>query len=173
MSKPWAGRFTRATDRKVERFTASIGFDRRLWPQDIRGSVAHARMLGRQGILSPEETEAILAGLEEVRQELAAGTFPFRVEYEDIHMNIERRLIEKIGPVGGKLHTARSRNDQVVTDLHLFVKDEITAIRSLIFNLQGIILDRAAQEMETIMPGYTHLQRAQPILLAHHLLAYF
>lgn len=173
MSKPWAGRFTKAVDRKVERFTASIGFDRRLWPQDVRGSMAHARMLGRQGILAPAETEAILAGLEEVRQELAAGTFPFRVEYEDIHMNIERRLIEKIGPVGGKLHTARSRNDQVVTDLHLFVKDEITAIRALIFDLQGIILDRAAEELETVMPGYTHLQRAQPILLAHHLLAYF
>ncbi|BDG61305.1 argininosuccinate lyase [Caldinitratiruptor microaerophilus] len=173
MKKLWGGRFTKAADKLAEGFTASIGFDRRLWHQDIRGSIAHARMLGRQGILRAEEVEAIVRALEEIAREIEDGTFPFRQEYEDIHLNIEKRLIEKIGPVGGKLHTARSRNDQVVTDVHLYVKEEVAAIRGLIRDLQAVILDRASGETGTIMPGYTHLQRAQPVLLAHHLLAYF
>ncbi len=173
MTKLWGGRFTKGTDKLVEGFTSSLSFDKRLYRHDIRGSIAHARMLGRQGIIPAPEAEQIIAGLQEILAEIEAGQFPFRQEYEDIHLNIEKRLIEKIGPVGGKLHTARSRNDQVVTDVHLFIKDEIAMIRRLIRDLQGVIVDRVCQEAGTIMPGYTHLQRAQPILLGHHLLAYF
>ncbi len=173
MSKLWGGRFSKAADKTVEGFTSSLAFDRRLYRQDIRGSVAHARMLGKQGIISPEDAAAIEAGLLEILAEIEAGQFPFRQEYEDIHLNIEKRLTEKIGPAGGRLHTARSRNDQVVTDVHLWVKDEIQAVQALISDLQGALVDRAEEHIDVIMPGYTHLQRAQPILLSHHLMAYF
>ncbi|MDF2627389.1 MAG: argininosuccinate lyase [Symbiobacteriaceae bacterium] len=173
MTKLWGGRFTKAADKTVEGFTSSLAFDRRLYKQDIRGSVAHARMLGRQKIISADDAAAIEQGLTEILAEIEAGDFPFRREYEDIHLNIEKRLIEKIGPAGGRLHTARSRNDQVATDVHLWVKDETAAVQALVSDLQGALVDRAAEHKDVIMPGYTHLQRAQPILLAHHLLAYF
>ena len=173
MTKLWGGRFTKETDQAVEGFTSSLAFDRRLWRQDLRGSIAHARMLGRQGIVPVAEAEQIVAGLQQIETEIIAGAFPFRQVFEDIHLNIEQRLTELIGPVGGKLHTARSRNDQVVTDVHLFVKDEIAAVSALLSELQAVIIDRARDHQDLIMPGYTHLQRAQPILLSHHLLAYF
>jgi len=173
MTKLWGGRFTKSADKTAEGFTSSLAFDRRLYRQDIRGSIAHARMLGRQGIIPTEDAALIEQGLREIEAEIEAGQFPFRQEFEDIHLNIEKRLIEKIGPAGGRLHTARSRNDQVVTDVHLWVKDEIAAVQRLISDLQGTLLDRAREQMGVIMPGYTHLQRAQPILLSHHLMAYF
>jgi argininosuccinate lyase len=173
VTKLWGGRFTKAADKTVEGFTASLSFDRRLYKQDIQGSIAHARMLGRQGIISAEDAGAIEQGLTEILAEIEAGEFPFRQEFEDIHLNIERRLTEKIGLAGGRLHTARSRNDQVVTDVHLWVKTEITAIQALVSDMQGVLVDRATEHRDVIMPGYTHLQRAQPILLSHHLLAYF
>ena len=173
MTKLWGGRFTKAADKTAEGFTSSLAFDRRLYKQDIRGSIAHARMLGKQGIIAVSEAETIEQGLLKVLAELEAGQFPFRQEYEDIHLNIEKRLIEMVGPVGGKLHTARSRNDQVVTDVHLWVKDEVAAVQALVRGLQGVLVDRAEEHIDVIMPGYTHLQRAQPILLSHHLMAYF
>lgn len=173
MGKLWGGRFTKDADKTVEGFTSSLSFDRRLYRQDIAGSIAHARMLGRQGIISPEDAARIEAGLREILTEIEAGQFPFRQEYEDIHLNIEKRLTEKIGAAGGRLHTARSRNDQVSTDVHLWVKEEITAVSRLITELQGVLVDRAREQQGVIMPGYTHLQRAQPILLSHHLMAYF
>lgn len=173
MTKLWGGRFTKAADKTVEGFTSSLSFDRRLYRQDIRGSIAHARMLGRQSIINKEDAAAIEQGLLEILAEIEAGQFPFRQEFEDIHLNIERRLTEKIGAAGGRLHTARSRNDQVVTDVHLWVKDEIHSVQALVSDLQGTLLDRAMEHSDVIMPGYTHLQRAQPILLSHHLMAYF
>jgi len=173
VTKLWGGRFTKAADKTAEGFTSSLAFDRRLYKQDIRGSIAHARMLGKQGIIAVSEAETIEQGLLKVLAELEAGQFPFRQEYEDIHLNIEKRLIEMVGPVGGKLHTARSRNDQVVTDVHLWVKDEVAAVQALVRGLQGVLVDRAEEHIDVIMPGYTHLQRAQPILLSHHLMAYF
>ncbi|WP_374711470.1 argininosuccinate lyase [Symbiobacterium terraclitae] len=173
MTKLWGGRFTKSADKTAEGFTSSLSFDRRLYRQDIRGSITHARMLAKQGIIPAEDADLIERGLREIEAEIEAGQFPFRQEYEDIHLNIEKRLIEKIGPAGGRLHTARSRNDQVVTDVHLWVKDEIDAVQRLISDLQGTLLDRAREQMGVIMPGYTHLQRAQPVLLSHHLMAYF
>lgn len=173
MTKLWGGRFTKSADKTAEGFTSSLSFDRRLYKQDIQGSIAHVRMLGRQGIIPAEDASQIELGLVEILAEIEAGQFPFRQEYEDIHLNIEKRLIEKIGPAGGRLHTARSRNDQVVTDVHLWVKAEIGAVQRLVSDLQGALLDRASEHLGVIMPGYTHLQRAQPILLSHHLMAYF
>ncbi|BAD39471.1 argininosuccinate lyase [Symbiobacterium thermophilum] len=173
MTKLWGGRFTKPADKTAEGFTSSLAFDRRLYKQDIRGSIAHVRMLGRQGIIPAADAARIEQGLREIEAEIEAGQFPFRQEYEDIHLNIEKRLIEKIGPAGGRLHTARSRNDQVVTDVHLWVKDEIAAVQRLVSDLQGTLLDRAREQMGAVMPGYTHLQRAQPVLLSHHLMAYF
>ncbi|GIW71131.1 MAG: argininosuccinate lyase [Planctomycetota bacterium] len=152
----------------------SIGFDRRLWREDLEGSRAHARMLAECGVLEPSELEAILRGLAEIEQELEAGTFPFREEYEDIHLNIERRLIERIGPVGGKLHTGRSRNDQVATDLRLWVRRRAAELDQRLLQLGTALLAqaRAALARGDVLPLYTHLQRAQPVLLAHHLLAH-
>ncbi len=172
-TKAWGGRFGTATDKQVEAFTASIHFDQRLAPYDIAGSIAHARMLGKCRILTRKETAAIVTGLEEIGDEIAKGDFKIDPALEDIHMHVERRLIDKIGPVGGKLHTARSRNDQVALDLRLFLRDAIGEIRSGIRDLQAALLTQAEAHVDTILPGYTHLQRAQPILLAHHLLAYF
>ena len=170
--KPWGGVFDHATDRRVEAFTQSISFDRRLYAHDVQASVAHAKMLAQIGILSPDEASQIAAGLEQIGQEIAAGQFPFRVELEDVHMNIERALVDRIGDVGRKLHTARSRNDQVSTDLRLWVRDEIDSISSALTTLQRAFVGRAQGDAGVILPGYTHLQRAQPVLAAHYWLAY-
>jgi argininosuccinate lyase len=171
-AKPWGGRFTEATDPTAERFTASLTFDRRLWPHDIAGSIAWAGALGRAGLLTEDERQAIVKGLEAVREELASGRFPFRQELEDIHMNIERRLIELAGAVGGKLHTGRSRNDQIALDERLYLRDAVARIGEGLRRTQATLVERAEQTVDAPMPGYTHLQRAQPIVLAHHLLAY-
>jgi argininosuccinate lyase len=171
-SKPWGGVFDGATDPRVEKFTESVSFDRRLYAQDIRGSVAHARMLSHVGVLTAEEASMIIVGLEEIGSEIAAGTFVFRQELEDVHMNIERSLIERIGDVGRKLHTGRSRNDQVSTDFRLWIRDAIDAIDGLLADVQRAFLGRCAQDEGVILPGYTHLQRAQPVLANHYWLAY-
>jgi argininosuccinate lyase len=170
--KPWGGRFRQGADPTAERFTASLAFDQRLWPQDIAGSIAWARALARAGLLSDTERDAIVKGLETVRGELEAGTFPFRPELEDIHMNIERRLQELVGEVGGKLHTGRSRNDQIALDERLYLREVVARTRGGLRRVQQALVDRAGETAEAPMPGYTHLQRAQPVLLAHHLLAY-
>ncbi len=170
--KPWGGRFRGETDKRVEAFTASIDFDKRLYPYDIEGSTAHAKMLAKQGIISAEEGELIIKNLQAIRQDLDQGNFSFRTEDEDIHMAIERALIDRIGDIGGKLHTARSRNDQVALDMRLFLRDEVVQIISLLKELQDTLLAVAKKEIHTIMPGYTHMQKAQPVLLAHYLLAY-
>ena len=170
--KLWGGRFSQPTDKFVEEFTASIQFDQRLYRYDIQGSVAHCRMLAKQGIILADEADAIIAGLGEILAEIERGEFEFSIAREDIHMNIEARLIEKIGPVGGKLHTARSRNDQVAVDVRLYLRDEADAIHTSLGTLQKALLDQAEKNLDVIMPGYTHLQTAQPILFAHHMLAY-
>jgi argininosuccinate lyase len=170
--KPWGGRFKKATHESVEKFSASIDFDKRLYREDIEGSIAHAKMLGKAGIISKQESQKIVKGLEEIREELERGKFPFREELEDIHLNIEKRLIEKIGDAGGKLHTARSRNDQIVLDEHLYLRREMEDILLLIKGLVAGFLNLAEKNIDVIMPAYTHLQRAQPVLLSHHLLAY-
>jgi argininosuccinate lyase len=171
--KPWSGRFEQRIDPEVERFTASLHFDKRLYPFDIQGSMAHAKMLGSVGLISEEESAKLIRGLDEIRAELEEGKFPFDESLEDIHMNIEARLIEKLGSVGGKLHTARSRNDQVALDTRLYLRHEIKGILSQLHSLQESFLAKAREHIRSIMPGYTHLQRAQPVLFAHHLMAYF
>jgi argininosuccinate lyase len=171
--KLWAGRFTQPTDAFVEEFTASIHFDQRLYRYDIQGSTAHARMLARQGIIQESEMTIIVKGLAEILEEIEDGAFTFSVAREDIHMNIEARLIEKVGPVGGKLHTARSRNDQVALDVRLYLRDELDAIQTALLQMQKALLDQAENHLDVIMPGFTHLQTAQPVLFAHHMLAYF
>jgi len=171
--KPWSGRFSQPTDAFVEAFTASIDFDKRLAQQDIAGSRAHARMLGRQGILSDDDVSAILSGLEAVAAEIEAGEFPYSVALEDIHMNIEARLTECIGDAGKRLHTGRSRNDQVATDLRLFVREELDAILGELARFRESLAATAEDEAATVMPGFTHLQAAQPVTLGHHLLAYY
>jgi argininosuccinate lyase len=172
LKKTWGGRFTAGADPAAERFTASLDFDRRLWPQDIAGSMAWARALARAGLIGDGERDTILDGLGRVREELEKGAFTFRPELEDIHTNLERRLIELVGPVGGKLHTGRSRNDQIALDERLYLRDVLTALRERLRGIQAVLLDRADEGLALPMPGYTHLQRAQPVLLAHHLLAY-
>jgi argininosuccinate lyase len=171
--KPWAGRFTQPTDKFVEEFTASIDFDKRMYRYDIQGSTAHARMLAKQGIISHDEAQTIMRGLESILADIEAGNFEFSIALEDIHMNIEARLIERIGTVGGKLHTARSRNDQVALDVRLYLRDEVKAVLGYIDALQESLLGQAEQNLNVIMPGYTHLQTAQPVLFAHHMLAYY
>jgi argininosuccinate lyase len=156
-----------------QRLNASLAFDRRLWPQDVAQSRAHARMLAAQGIIGQEDRDALLAGLDAVEQELREERFPFAPDDEDIHMAIERRLTELAGPVGGRLHTARSRNDQVVTDMAMYTRDRARAAQRAITAAMRVLLDRAEQHVDWPMPGYTHLQRAQPVYLGHHLLAYF
>jgi argininosuccinate lyase len=170
--KLWAGRFAAPTADSVEAFTASIGIDARLYRHDIAGSIAHAKMLGRQGIISVREARKIVRGLDAIRAEIELGVFEFSTADEDIHLNIERRLIEKIGTVGEKLHTARSRNDQVALDMRLFLRDEVEGIIERLRDLQRALAQAAKRNLDVIMPGYTHLQRAQPVLFAHHLLAY-
>ena len=171
--KPWAGRFTQPTDKFVEEFTASIDFDKRMYRYDIQGSIAHARMLARQGIIGAEDAEQIISGLESILTDIEGGNFEFKVSLEDIHMNIEARLIERIGAVGGKLHTARSRNDQVALDVRLYLRDELKEILGYLRRLQESLLQQAEQNLAVIMPGYTHLQTAQPVLFSHHMLAYY
>ncbi|VBB04884.1 fumarate lyases signature [Lucifera butyrica] len=173
MTKLWGGRFAKSTDGMVEEFTSSISFDSRMYRQDIAGSIAHAKMLARCGIIGGEEAGRIVEGLTGILHDIEAGRFSFEVSLEDIHMNIEKRLTERIGPVGGKLHTARSRNDQVALDTHMYLKQEIAVIAGLLTDLQQAVLDAAEKYPAVIMPGYTHLQRAQPILFSHHLMAYF
>ncbi|MBF0177872.1 MAG: argininosuccinate lyase [Magnetococcales bacterium] len=171
--KLWGGRFTQPTNAFVESFSASIRYDARLYQQDIRGSIAHCRMLARQEIITDTEAAQIVQGLEQVLEELERGGLPFRDALEDIHMHVESRLRELIGPVAGKLHTARSRNDQVATDLRLYLRDEVDAIRAGLRDLQRGLVTLAASHVEVVMPGFTHLQIAQPVSFAHHLLAYF
>src|SRR5262245_39252188 len=170
--KLWGGRFREPTHPSVERFSASIGFDRALARYDIRGSIAHARMLGAVGVIPAADAEAIVRGLEEIAGEIQAGRFPFDERLEDIHGNLEARLREKIGPVAGRLHTGRSRNDQVATDLWLYLRDASLAARRGIADLREVLLVRAREHLDTVLPGYTHLQRAQPVRLAHHWLAF-
>jgi argininosuccinate lyase len=171
--KPWGGRFTEATDAFVERFTASIGFDYRLYHHDINGSIAHATMLAKVGVLSDAERDQIITGLEAIRAEIVAGKFNWSVSLEDVHMNIEHVLTQRIGITGKKLHTGRSRNDQVATDIRLYLRDEIDAIAKELTRLQQGLLSVAEREADTIMPGFTHLQTAQPVTFGHHLLAWF
>ncbi|CFX06226.1 Argininosuccinate lyase [Syntrophomonas zehnderi OL-4] len=171
--KLWSGRFTKQTDKLTEDFNASIAFDSRMYVQDIRGSMAHAAMLAKQGIISREEGENIMAALQEIQSEIENGQLEFTVEAEDIHMNIETFLTARIGDTGKKLHTARSRNDQVALDIRLYLNDEIIKIRQLLLELEETLLKIAGEHLHTVMPGYTHMQKAQPITLAHHLLAYF
>ena len=171
--KLWGGRFGGATADGVEAFTASVAIDSRLYHYDIAGSIAHARMLGRQGIISAREARAIVRGLKAVEREIAAGHMRFSPADEDVHMNIERRLTEKIGAAGGKLHSGRSRNDQVALDMRLYLRDELTVIGARLRALKGALAGAAKRNLDVIMPGYTHLQRAQPVLFAHHCLAYW
>jgi argininosuccinate lyase len=171
--KPWGGRFSEATDAFVERFTASVTFDQRLYHHDINGSIAHATMLGKVGILSAQEVDAIVTGLEAIREDIVAGRFQWSVQLEDVHMNIESELTRRIGIAGKKLHTGRSRNDQVATDIRLYVRDEIDALVANLTRLQAALLDLAEREAETIMPGFTHLQTAQPITFGHHMMAWY
>ena len=168
----WSGRFQSPNDEIMQKLNASTDFDHRLIEQDIQGSKAHARMLGRQGIIKPDEAEVIVDGLETILNEVNDGRFEPRTELEDVHMNVEARLAELIGPIAGKLHTARSRNDQVVTDFRLWLRDAIDRLKMLIHQLQRSLLHQSEQNISTIMPGFTHLQCAQPITFAHHLLAY-
>ncbi len=170
--KPWGGVFDVATDRRVEEFTESVSFDRRLYAQDIQGSVAHAQMLARVGLLTPQECDQLTAALEEIGREIEAGRFAFRTELEDIHMHIERALVERLGDVGRKLHTGRSRNDQVATDLRLWVREAIDRTDAAVADLQRAFVGRCDADFEVILPGYTHLRRAQPVLAPHYWLAY-
>jgi len=171
--KLWAGRFAEPTDSFVEAFTASVEFDQRLAPYDIQGSIAHATMLARQGIISNEERDLITAGLERIQGRIEAGDFEWSVALEDVHMNIEAALTEDIGVAGKKLHTGRSRNDQVATDVRLWLRAELGEIRGAIRRLQSGMLDLAEREADTILPGFTHLQTAQPITFGHHMMAWF
>ncbi len=171
--KLWGGRFNEPTDAFVEDFTASVGFDRRLYRQDIAGSIAHATMLARQGVLSEGDAAQIVAGLEGIRDAIEAGGFDWSVGLEDVHMNVEARLTEQVGAVGKRLHTGRSRNDQVATDLRLWLRDEIDLVCATLLRLMEGLAGLAEREAETIMPGFTHLQVAQPVTFGHHVLAWF
>ncbi|AEH46880.1 argininosuccinate lyase [Parageobacillus thermoglucosidasius] len=173
MKKLWGGRFTKTAEEWVDEFAASIPFDQELVEEDIEGSLAHVTMLGKCGILPSGDVEKIKSGLLALLEKAKQGKLKFSVAYEDIHLNIEKMLIDEIGPVGGKLHTGRSRNDQVATDMHLYLRKRVTEIMEWIKELQKVLVEKAEEHVETIVPGYTHLQRAQPISFAHHLLAYF
>jgi argininosuccinate lyase len=173
VEKPWTGRFSEPTDAFVEAFGASIGFDQRMYKQDIQGSIAHAKMLARVGVLTEQERDAIIRGLTVIEAEIQAGDFPWSIALEDVHMNIEKRLTDMIGDAGKKLHTGRSRNDQVATDVRLYLRDEIDgAIAPELKRLQAALIELAEREADTIMPGFTHLQTAQPITFGHHMLAW-
>jgi argininosuccinate lyase len=172
-NQSWGGRFAESTDAFVQQFTASVGFDRRMYHQDIDGSIAHARMLAQTGVLSGPDRDAIIAGLEQIRGEIERGEMPWSHALEDVHMNIEARLSERIGDAGKRLHTGRSRNDQVATDIRLYLRSALDAIVAELERLQHGIVDLAEAEAATIMPGFTHLQAAQPVTFGHHLLAWF
>ncbi|RFU70760.1 argininosuccinate lyase [Peribacillus saganii] len=173
MSKLWSGRFTKSAEEWVDEFGASISFDKELVLEDIEGSLAHVAMLGKTGILPESDVKLIQGGLKTLETKAKAGELSFSVKMEDIHLNLESMLIEEIGPVGGKLHTGRSRNDQVATDMHLYLRRQTEDVLQLINGLQEAVLIKAEQHVETLIPGYTHLQRAQPVSFAHHLMAYF
>lgn len=173
MAKLWGGRFSKNTNELVDAFNASIDFDKRLYHEDIRGSIAHAGMLAKCGIIPAEDGEKIIAGLKDILADIEAGNFRFDVALEDIHMNVEARLTERIGSAGARLHTARSRNDQVALDMHMYMKREVAEIAELLLKFEEALLTVAKKHEKTLMPGYTHLQRAQPITFAHHMLAYF
>ncbi len=170
--KAWGGVFSEATDRRVEEFTESVSFDRRLYAHDVAASSAHARMLAKVGLIGREECLQIVEGLEAIRQEIEQGRFRFSVELENVHMHVERALIDRIGDVGRKLHTARSRNDQVATDVRLWNRDAIDHIDRLLLGLQRAFVGRCDRDFDVILPGYTHMQRAQPVLAPHYWLAY-
>ncbi len=170
--KAWGGRFMQKTNRLVETFTVSVAVDRRLYAYDIQGSIAHCRTLGKARVLTPAETKTIVKGLESVKKELERGRFRFTQQDEDIHMAIERRLTELIGPLGGKVHTGRSRNDQVALDIRLYLRDQLGQLTVYLENFQRVLVAKGKANCTVAMPGYTHLQRAQPVLFAHHLLAY-
>ena len=170
--KLWAGRFQKETDSLVNDFNSSIDFDARLYRQDIEGSIAHATMLGKQGIIEEHEAEKIIDGLKTILADIEAGTAELTEDSEDIHMNVERLLTERIGDTGKRLHTARSRNDQVAVDFRLFVKEEIPEVVNAILDLQAVLVKKAKANVDTVMPGYTHLQRAQPTTFGHVLMAY-
>ena len=172
-SKVWGSRFQKGMDEVVEKFNASIRFDARLYAQDIEGSMAHCRMLAKQGIISEEESSQIISALAEIKRGMARGEIPLDEVHEDIHTLVEKALVEKIGPIGEKLHTGRSRNDQVSLDVRMYVREAVHRVDGLIKELQLVLVWLAEKNMDLILPGYTHLQRAQPVLLAHHLLAYF
>ncbi|MDY6822017.1 MAG: argininosuccinate lyase, partial [Deferribacterota bacterium] len=171
--KPWGGRFTKTLDKDMEEFTSSIKVDKNLAFYDIKGSRAHIEMLNKQNIITKEEHNILLEGLDIIQRELDESRFELKAENEDIHMSIEKRLIELIGPVGGKIHTARSRNDQVLVDLKMYIRDELLVIKGLLLGLLKTLLNRAERDIDIIMPGYTHMQVAQPILFSHYLMAYF
>jgi len=171
--KAWSGRFREATNKLVEEMNASISFDKRLYKFDILGSIAHAMVLAKAGILTEKESKRIIAGLKAVEKEIDAGKIEFGASMEDIHMAVESRLTEKIGPLGGKLHTGRSRNDQVAVDIRLYLMDQVFEILHLLHEFRRSLVEVAEANLDVIMPGYTHLQRAQPVLLSHHLLAYY
>ncbi|PKM52303.1 MAG: argininosuccinate lyase [Firmicutes bacterium HGW-Firmicutes-7] len=171
--KLWGGRFSKSTHAMVDDFNSSIRFDERLYRQDIAGSIAHVTMLGEQAIIPIEDSKTIIVALGEILKEIEAGQVTFDIEAEDIHMNVEKLLIEKIGDVGKKLHTGRSRNDQVALDMRMYIKNEILEIDKMIGSLQSVLLKLCKENLDTIMPGYTHLQKAQPITFSHHLMAYF
>ncbi|NIM28815.1 MAG: argininosuccinate lyase [Gammaproteobacteria bacterium] len=172
-SNPWSGRFTESMDALVEAFTESVSFDRRLAPHDIAGSIAHATMLERVGVLTAEERDAIVEGLRAIAADIEAGRFSWSTKLEDVHMNIESALTERIGQTGKKLHTGRSRNDQVATDVRLLLREEIDAIAGVLTRLRGVIVDLAQSEADTVMPGFTHMQTAQPVTFGHHMMAWF
>src|SRR5512139_297461 len=171
-SEAWSALFSEPVDELVQRYTASVGFDRRLWRADIDGSLAHARMLAAQGILGERDLADIERGMAQIAAEIEAGTFEWKLELEDVHLNIEARLTRLVGDAGKRLHTGRSRNDQVATDIRLWLRGEIDTIASLLVALQRVLVDQAERHAGTIMPGFTHLQVAQPVTFGHHLLAY-
>lgn len=169
----WGGRFSKSTDEMINDFQASIDFDKRMYNEDIAGSIAHATMLAKVGIISEADRDDIIAGLKDIYKKIEEGNFSFEVALEDIHMNIEKRLTDAIGEAGGRLHTARSRNDQVALDTHMFVRRQVVEVQKLILDMQKALVEAAERYSDVIMPGYTHLQRAQPVLFSHHMMAYF
>lgn len=173
MAKLWGGRFQKNTDKKVDDFNSSIRFDKRMYKQDIKGSVAHATMLGKQNIIPKEDSDKIVAELKNILKDIEDGKVEFEIDAEDIHMNIEKILIERIGDAGKRLHTGRSRNDQVALDIRMYLMDETADIEEMLIHTLNVLVDLASDHTETIMPGYTHLQKAQPVTFAHHLMAYF
>ncbi len=170
--KLWGGRFQKATDTKVDDFNSSIRFDYKMYKQDIKGSIAHSKMLGKQGIISEEDSKLIASSLEEILEDIEAGKVEFLIDAEDIHMNIEKLLTDKIGAAGKRLHTARSRNDQVALDIRMYLMDEMKELKEMLVSLENSLLLLAENNLETVMPGYTHMQKAQPITFAHHVMAY-